>query len=552
MLTSEQIRKLWDEFWISKNHKEVKPCSLIPNSQDKTVLFNTAGMQQLVPYLSGKIHPDGKRLHNIQRCIRTEDIEEIWDNTHCTFFEMMWNWSLGDYFKKEALTWSFEFLTTKLDIPLDRLWATIFGWYKDWDLEIPLDLEAKEILLWIGIPENRIQQVPMTKGKKCDNFRWPAGAIWPCWPCCEIYYDKWDEFGIQDYNFIDNKRYVEIWNNVFMDMYKDEKWEYSFLSQKNVDTGMWFERLITTMQSKKSLYETDLFEPILKTIEDVIGVRYYFFDKSWKQENIKSFRIIAEHIRTVCFAIWDGVIPSNEGRWYVVRRLIRRAWYHFGKLINQNLDLKFSEIQKIKIIVESIIQKYWEFYNFLNTEKANILNFLEKEISQFDETLKNGKKLLEQEIEKIKKNWSDELSSQIWFFLYDTHGLPIDIISEFCEENGISFDAEDFQKKMSEAKEKTKKWSAKMFDKKIDWANFLNWIPQTKFLGYENTEISDFKILKDFQIENQRIIILDQTPFYAESGWQIWDSWEIIMENGEVIKIDDVKKYEWVFLHFVS
>ncbi len=591
MIQSEQVRSLRTEFRENKQHKLAKPSSLVASSEDKTVLFNIAGMQPLVPYLSWKPHKNGKRLYNIQRCLRTNDIDEVWDNTHCTFFEMMWNWSLGDYFKQESLTWSVEFLTEKLGLNFDKLWFTIFGGLT-WGAtstgnksgNLLFDEKAKQILLDMWVDEKNIQLVPMFEWKKCDNFWWPAGKIWPCGPSCEIYYDKGDAFGENDKDFVWNEsRYVEIWNNVFMQFYKDDKWDLSLLDHKNIDTGMGFERLMTFLQWKDSVYDTDLFETIIKKVAEQAKIE--------KIDNSnKHLRIVVEHLRSVVFLLGDGVIPSNEWRWYVARRLLRRMRFHLRKL-NENISDNLSK--NITDLVESVILKYWDIYSHLKNNQSNIVAVLVKEIEQFEKTLKRGeemvmKKVKEKEIKesldciwkkpikscsvlKSKDNKQSEYSKMLKnttcpqplrkkslflgefvFKLYDTYGFPIDLTRDLAKENWFEIDENWFDKCMKEAKAKSKQWASKKFTKNIDRASHLEWVNPTEFIGYNDLESDDFKIVKDINIEWQRILIFDKTPFYAESWGQIGDKGVFIDDDWVEVSIVDVKKYDWVFLHFVG
>ncbi len=544
MISSEQVRDLRDEFWQSKNHKLLKPSSLVSSSEDKTVLFNIAWMQQLVPYLSWKPHPLWKRLYNIQRCIRTNDIDEVWDNTHCTFFEMMWNWSLWDYFKKESLTWSVEFLTQKLWLEFDKLGFTIFGGLieKDWKVSsiLPFDQEAKNVLLDLWVKEENIQLVPMYSWKKCDNFRGPAWKIWPCWPSCEIYYDKWDDFWPNDKDFVNNdSRYVEIWNNVFMQYYKDKDWNISLLENKNIDTWMWLERLMTFLQNKKSVYETDLFEPLINTVNHLLSQQISI-------EN-KNLRIVVEHLRSVVFLLADWVIPSNEWRGYVARRLLRRMWFHFKKLSKNRTDIVF-----VKDLVFSVVDKYWKYYPHLKAKQQEIIQILQKEISNFEKTLKKWEDLIFKEIQKQKNAGSDIFEWKIAFKLYDTYWFPFDLTRDLVLESWLKINEYEFNEELSKAKIRSKQKSSQMFNKNIDWALYLEWIEPTEFVGYEQLELSDFQILKEFEVNWQKILIFDKTPFYAESWWQIGDKWIFIDKSWKKYKIIDVKKYEWVFLHFVE
>jgi alanyl-tRNA synthetase len=543
-MKSEQIRKKWREFWESspRNHRELKPAPLVPQG-DKTSLFTVAGMQQLVPYLSWKPHPDGKRLYNIQKCVRTPDIDEIWDERHLTMFEMMWNWSLGDYFKKESLTWSVEFLTKVCGIPLEKIWATIFA--GDEKLGLPEDAEARKILNELGIPNERIR--PMK-----ENWWWPAGEIGPCGPDCEFYVDRWEEFWPSDWLMDDNDRYTEIWNNVFMEFYKNEDWTFTKLPQQNVDTGMGLERLAMILQWKKTIFETDLFEWIIKTIEKYTNKKYppYSVDEEKLSDTEKQitrrFRIITDHLRGSLFLIADGVLPSNEGRGYVLRRLIRRAFYNFY-LLNKEVDYK----KAVNDIYKAVESKYWEFRTNLKNNE-NLVKILVQEMEKFQRTISKWLKLIDEIINEIKAKNQNMIDGGIVFKLYDTYGFPLELTKEIAESNNLKIDEKWFKQHMHKAKEKSKANAKDVFKRWIDWAKYLEGIPPTEFVGYEKLELENPKVLKYFEVDWNKIYIFDKTPFYAEWGWQTGDRWEIILDDGKVLKVKDVKKFAGVYLHFVE
>ena len=561
MLTSEDIRRLRDKFWQSKSHKWLPPDKLVPTQGDTTAMFTLAWMQQLVPYLMWKPHPLGKRLYNIQKCVRTNDIEEVWDERHLTFFEMMWNWSLGDYFKKDAINWSVEFLTKYLGIPLNKIGATVFKW--EWD--IPKDEESKQIWKEVWIEGDRIKELG-----KDDNFRWPAWEIWPCWPCTEIYFDRGDLRWPADWNLWENDRYLEIRNNVFMEYYKDKSWNYTRLKQQNVDTWMGLERITMVLQEVPTVFETDLFIPILRVVEKFVKKTYPLKDLSY--DNIKNlsknkiisildsvkdsidlkrFRVIADHIRSSIFLIADGVIPSNEWRGYVLRRLIRRLYYN---LILLNPGLNLEDVEKfVDEVVEVIAKKYWPWRQEVKDEKENVKKILFSEITKFDKTIRRGLKLLEDILNTIGES---KISWEIVFKLYDTYGFPVELIKEIVESKWLEVDVEGFKNFMKQAQEKSRQATKDIFKRGIDWGKYLEWIPQTEFVWYDQLELDNPKLLKDFAVEidwkPQRVLVFDKTPFYAESWWQTGDRWVIILDNGETLKVKDVKKYAGVFLHFVE
>lgn len=556
-LSSEDLRNIWKNFWENweKDHKYLKYSSLIPDSKDKTVLFNTAWMQQLVSYLLGKPHPLWNRLYNIQKSLRTWDIDEVGDERHLTFFEMFGNWSLWDFFKKESLTWSVEFLNKEIWISIEKIWATIFAW--DETLWIWEDIEARKILNEIWIPNSRIKAIWME-----DNFRGPAGELGPCWPCSEFFVDRGEEWWKNNWDMWENDRFIEVWNNVFMEFYKNEDWTFSKLKQKNVDTGMWLERLAMILQNKQTVFETDLFEFIMISLQNFVWKKYAPFQKhenefdQQEKNDTRHFRIIADHIRTAIFMIWDWVIASNDGRWYVLRRLIRRFYY---SLISLNENIKLDDF--INDLVNKVNQKYWTYYIEISNGVNNIISSILNEIYQFQKTINNWIREFEKIVKEIKNSDNPNRNYLTWeeaFKLYDTYWLPVDMIEElafqtwFSEKwlNPVSFI--EFEKAMEKAREKSRKSSKDMFKRWIDWAKYLDWISPTEFVWYENLELEWIKILKDFEVNWQRVIIFDKTPFYAESGGQTSDIGILEFDDNNVLNIYEVQNYSGVFLHFIK
>ena len=536
-MLSENIRKSWNNFWLEQNHKELKPAPLIPQ-WDTTSLFTVAWMQQLVPYLSWKSHKDGTKLFNIQKCIRTPDIDEIWDERHLTMFEMMWNWSLWDYFKKGSIIWTIDYLTKVCDIPLEKLWATIYAW--DESLWLREDVESRQILNELWIPDERIRAMK-------ENWWGPAGEVGPCGPDCEFYYDRGDKFWPDDWLMDDNDRYTEIWNNVFMEFYKD--WNFEKLSQQNIDTGMGLERLVMILQDKSTIFETDLFEGIIKTIEKYTQLSYPPYIKKESEFNKKEkeitrrFRIITDHIRASLFLISDGVIPSNEWRGYVLRRLIRRAFYNMY-LLNENVDYK----KLIYAMYEAVENKYWQFRENLKNNKT-LADIIINEIWKFEKTIQKWLKLLNEEIEKIS---GDVIDGETCFKLYDTFWFPLELTKEIWESKSYIIDEAWFKKYMQKAKEKSKENAKTVFKRWIDWAAYLQGMEPTQFVGYDKLEEENMKVLKYFEVDNHKIYVFDKTPFYAEWGGQTADKGKLILDDGTEIKIKDVQNVAWVYLHFVE
>lgn len=542
-LYSNEIRQLWSDFWKSKQHNMLPAASLIPDSKDKTVLFTTAWMQQLVPYLVWKPHDLWTRLYNLQKCVRTVDIEEVWDNCHLTCFEMMWNWSLWDYFKKESIEWSFEFLTKYLELPIEKLAVTVF----EWDDDAPRDEFSADVWKKVWMPEHKISYM-----WKNDNWWWPAWETWPCWPDTEIFYRVWphDFPPLESNKKNDDDNWMEIWNNVFMEYYKDENKVFSKLTKQNVDTWMWFERINMVLQSVDTVYETDLFKWLINIIEENFGIVYPWFWKSdiefSPEEKIiaKRVRIVCDHIRSSCYMIWDWAIPSNEGRWYVLRRIIRRMYYNLLLLSDKNISLDVF----IPNLVNWIDDKYGTYRSELRTNKDVIIKTIQDELNQFQNTINKWLKLLDEKLKSQDKvlSWADI------FLLYDTYGFPFELTYEIATWEWFQVDTQWYYEQLELAKQKSRQWSKDMFKKSTDWSRYLEWMPQTIFIWYETMSADSIKILKDFEVEWQRVLIFDKSPFYAESGWQTGDKGIAILDNWQQVKIKDVQKYAWVFLHFVE
>jgi len=430
-MNSSELRQKFLDFYKKNGHKIIPSASLIPEN-DPTVLFTTAGMHPLVPYLLGQTHPEGKRLADAQKCIRTGDIDDVGDDTHLTFFEMLGNWSLGDYGKEDAIKFSFQFLTEELEIPLDRLAFTCF----EGDLDAPKDEEAAKIWQNLGVKSERIAFLP-----KEDNWWGPAGKIGPCGPDTEMFYWKDNNEKAPEIFNPKDKRWVEIWNDVFMQYEKNAEGKIVEAKQKNIDTGMGLERTVAVLNGKENVYETDLFLPIIEKIEELSGKKY--------ADDVKSFRIIADHLKAVTFIIGDnrGVAPSNVGQGYIVRRLIRRA-VRFGKKLG--IDKK----DWTKEIAELVIEKYKNAYPELEKNKNFIIDELTKEEEKFELTLEKGLK----EFEKLEK-----ISGKDAFDLYQTYGFPIEITDELAREKGIEVNIEEFREELEKHQELSRTASAGMF-----------------------------------------------------------------------------------------
>ena len=428
------LKDLYISFFVSKGHVQIPSAPLVPEN-DPSVLFNTAGMQPLIPYLMGEPHPYGTRLCDYQKCLRTNDLDNIGDTYHHTFFEMLGNWSLGDYFKKEAITWSFEFLTKVLNIPVERLGVTIFAGNND----IPEDKAAFEMWKSMGIKEERIAKT------RDDNF-WIAGEYGPCGPDTEIFYFRSND-QIPEHFDPEDERWVEIWNNVFM-QYNKSKEGISELPKKNVDTGMGVERVTAILEGVTDNYASSLWKDVIALISDIAKLPY--------EGNEREMRIIADHLRTSVFIAADpaGIKPSNTDQGYILRRLIRRTIRYAKKL---NIDINSNWEEQIALL---IISKYEKYYTELQTNKDVVLEVLKNEKIKFNRTLEKGLK----EFNKIVNNLEDKtLNKDLAFKLYDTYGFPIELTVELAKEQGITVDVQGFKDKFKAHQELSRTASAGKF-----------------------------------------------------------------------------------------
>lgn len=424
-MTARELRQKYIDFFVSKEHSHISGKSLIPEN-DPTVLFTTAGMHPLVPYILGQEHPAGNRLVNYQKCIRTGDIDEVGDSSHLTFFEMLGNWSLGSYFKEEAIRMSWEFLTDKkwLGIDPSRIAVSVFAG----DDEVPRDDFAAGIWRSLGLPENRIFFLP-----RKDNWWGPPGATGPCGPDTEIFYDTGIPGTAESRPGVSDGKWLEIWNNVFMEYLKTPEGRYEKMKRQCVDTGMGVERTITVLQGKESVYETELFQPIISRIAELTGAAY-----AGDPEIVKSFRIVADHMRTATMILGDenGVLPSNVGQGYILRRLIRRAARHIRRLGVQTAQLAS--------VAEVIIAEYGDIYSSLVQKKALVLEELAKEEEKFLITLQKGEHEFEKLLPNLNKGSKKIIPGRLAFRLYDTYGFPLELTEELAAEHGFTVDREGF------------------------------------------------------------------------------------------------------------
>lgn len=444
--TSESLRTLYLKFFESKGHKIIPSASLIPEN-DPTVLFTTAGMHPLVPYLLGEKHPAGNRLCDVQKCVRTGDIDEVGDSSHCTFFEMLGNWSLGDYFKNEMIPWSFEFLTSPeyLGIPVEDIAVTCFAG----DDDCPKDGESAALWEKCGILPQNIYFLP-----KSGNWWGPAGTTGPCGPDTEMHIirnrKEADKLGAHDFDNAPAGTFLEVWNDVFMQYNKNADGKYEPLKQKNVDTGMGLERTLCILNGKASVYETDIFENAIAEIERLTGCRY-----GQSGEVTKAFRVVLDHVRTATFMLGDtkGIVPSNTDQGYILRRIIRRA-VRFGR----NIGLPQGALNNV---AKTIIAKYADVYPELSANSARVYEELEKEENKFSKTLQQGLREFEKATACIAAG--GVIDGVTAFHLYDTYGFPVEITCEMAREKGLNVDVEGYEAAYAKHQEKSRAGSEAKF-----------------------------------------------------------------------------------------
>ncbi|MDO4778650.1 MAG: alanine--tRNA ligase [Tissierellia bacterium] len=523
-LSFNELRKEYLDFFESKNHLRLKSYSLIPN-KDKSLLLINAGMAPLKEYFTGAKKMSKDRATSSQRCLRTADIENVGKtHRHATYFEMLGNFSFGDYFKKEAIHWAWEFLTEVVEMDPNRLYVTV---YKE-------DDEAFRI--WneeIGLPADRISRL----GKE-DNF-WELEEG-PCGPCSEIHYDRGEK-----YENTDDDRFLEIWNLVFTQFDKDKDGNYNQLPNPNIDTGMGLERLALVVEDAPNIFELEAFKPLLQKIEEISGKKYGVEEKF-----DESFRVIMDHTKAMTFLVYDGVIPSNEGRGYVLRRLIRRAYRH-GKL----LGIKNNFLAEL---VEIVMNIYSPEYPEVLDDKERVFKIINQEENKFQETIEQGLNILGSIIDKISDLKMKVISGKDAFKLYDTYGFPLDLTKEIARDKGLQVDEETFNKEMLAQKEQSR--ANKGFEGGWEEEDLvIQGFEKTIFEGYHTLE-SESKVIgilgsstKNLIKKHEKaVLILDRTPFYAESGGQVGDTGVLWNDNCK-IKVLDVKKTATeIFYHIVE
>ncbi|MBQ1260946.1 MAG: alanine--tRNA ligase [Clostridia bacterium] len=526
-----ELREKYLSFFERHGHHRLPSFSLVPNN-DKSLLLINSGMAPMKKFFTGEEIPPSKRVCTCQKCIRTPDLDRVGHTArHGTYFEMLGNFSFGDYFKKEAIAMAWEFLNSELEIPKELLWPSVY------------EQDDEAYAIWrddIGIDESHI-----VKLGKADNF-WEHGSG-PCGPCSEIYFDRGLKYGCGSPDCkpgCDCDRFMEIWNNVFSQFNNDGNGNYTELKQKNIDTGMGLERLACVMQGVDNLFEVDTVRKILDTVCAIAGKKY-----GETQKDDISIRVVTDHVRSATFMIADGVIPSNEGRGYVLRRIIRRACRH-GKLLGINRTFLVE-------LCEIVIGQNKDAYPYLQDKNDYILKVVALEEERFNATIDAGLRILSQVLDDAKKDGKNVISGADAFKLYDTFGFPLDLTKEISEEEGVKVDEESFTALMQEQKSRARAARANISGWSASGSEALAKLPKTEFLGYTATEcdarvlaiITDEADVREIS-EGECSLILDKTVFYGEGGGQVGDS-GVIFSDGAQLTVTDTKKTNGIYIHEV-
>jgi alanyl-tRNA synthetase len=520
-MKANEIRQAYLSFFEERGHKIVPSASLVPSVHDPSVLLTTAGMQPFKPYFLGREEPPAPRLADVQKCFRTTDIEEVGNTArHLTFFEMLGNWSFGDYFKEESIPWGWELSTQGFGMDPERIWVTVFGG----DEELGLGPDEEAIALWsgIGVPDERIVRL----GRK-DNF-WQAGPSGPCGPCSELYLDRGEHFGAAgERPGDDTDRFLEFWNHVFMTYDLAEDGTLTPLPMRNIDTGMGLDRMAAILQDVPSVFETDLIRPLIDLAEEMSGRSY---DEGGAVT--RAMRIVADHSRGAAFLIADGVVPSNEDRGYILRRIMRRA-------IQQGRTLGL-EAPWLGRFAERTIEIMGEAYPELVAERETIARWVGDEEESFGRTLERGTELLERLVAEAKESGTSWIDAADAFKLHDTYGFPYDLTKELLAEQGLSVDDGGFEELMEEQRQRARTGAATAHgseDRHAKVLAFAGEAPPTRFVGYETLRATTG--LAAVEADDGRALVkLEESPFYAEGGGQIADSGVLRWEGGEVEIVD--------------
>lgn len=532
LLTSSELRKLFLDFFAQRRAHLVVPSSSLVPEGDPTLLFTGAGMVQFKPYFSGEVAPPSKRLASAQKCFRTTDIDKVGNERSLTFFEMLGNFSIGDYFKRGAIELAWEFVIDHLDLPEDRIWASIYH----------EDEEASALWQEIALPASRIVRL----GKE-DNFWGPAGETGPCGPCSEIFYDRGPGVGCGRPDCApgcDCERFLEIWNLVFMQYHQDAEGQLTSLPNQSIDTGMGLERTAVVMQDVGSVYETDLLAPVVEEACALVGKAY------GEDEAVdRSLRIIAEHGRAISFLVADGVLPSNEGRGYVLRRILRRALRH-GKLLGR--EEPFLE-QMATVVIAVMGEQYPE----LREREGFVRGVLAQEESGFQQTLAVGSALLEDLMDRVSSEGGTVVAGDQVFRLYDTYGFPVELTREMAAERGLALDEGGFEKAMVAQRERAREAQTFGLATEGEFYRPLA-LPETGFVGYDTMEAATeiINLAKDGRLvdeaaQGDRVsVVLKETPFYAEAGGQVGDTGAITGPGGEVAVSDTKSPLPGLIVHY--
>jgi alanyl-tRNA synthetase len=525
-MQSHEVRERFLEFFEKRGHRRYPSSSLVPHN-DPTVLLTTAGMQQFIAYFTGQERPPYPRATSVQKCFRTVDLEEVGDSTHLTFFEMLGNFSFGDYFKKEAIEWAWEFLTEELKLPPERLWITIFEGNED----APEDLEAKEHWMRVGVPEHRIFGLP-----RSENWWGPPGDTGPCGPCSEVYYDYGEELSKGD-PALDPKygpggdegdpRFIEIWNLVFNQYEQRKDGSLTPLAKPGIDTGMGLERTAAVTQNVNSVYETDLYTPIFERIRQVSDTTLGF-----SEETERALYVLADHARSMAFLIADGVRPGNQRREYVLRRIIRRTTLQAYSRLGMGAG-------GVAGLAEVVVDHMGGFYEELERAREDIRRVVTDEAARFVEIYRNGLELLEVEIDRLS---GGHFPGDAAFTLHDTYGFPVEVTREVLADRGISLDEAGFEEAMRRQRERAR--GALVGHERVV-AAFRDREIKSRFVGYEWEQVETNVLAVEEAPGGELNVVLAENPFYATSGGQVADEGWISSENGQLEVFDVVPAGEY-------